>query len=91
MALLAQKIHIDKMTNKYLVILLKPHKRKEDVPMPTKNSVIIEKYHQWKNLPPLTFDVVGNEDAIGTEEETVPVDEEAATVGMMMIDMDTQS
>ena len=79
------------MMNKQLVILLKPHKRKEYGPVPTKKSVMLEKYHQWKNRPLLTFGVVENEDAIETQEETVLKDEEASAVAMMMIYMGTQS
>ena len=73
------------MTNKQLVILLKPHKLKEDGPMPTDKSIMLENYHQWKNRPPLTFNVVENKDSIYSQEETVPADEEAAAVAMMMI------
>ena len=46
------------MTNKPLKTLLLPLKRKEDSTMPTVKMVMLEKYKQWKDCPPHTFDEI---------------------------------
>ena len=75
--LLASGVELSKMTNKQLLVLLRPLTRKEDGPMPTVKKVMLERYEQWKNRPLLTFDqvheAVNNDDSESDDTETTSI------------------
>ena len=92
------KTDITKMSNKHLLILLKPLKRKEDGPMPTKKNTMLQKYNEWKHRTPLTFHEFSDEsvvaqdhDANGIEDPTTVQakfdDDDTAAVAQMMMEM----
>jgi hypothetical protein len=80
------------MTDKQLLTLLRPLKRKEDGAMPNAKCQMIEALVAWCDRPPLTFDAgvnepVCGEDAPGLVEATGDEDEAAAAAAAAMMTM----
>ena len=84
---LASGVTLDKMTNKQLLALLRPLKRKGDKAMPTTKRDRIARYNETKHRPPLTFDsvaeiVINNE---SDHEETMQDDIDEAAEAMLFL------
>ena len=96
-------VDITKMSNKNLLVLLKPLKRKDDGPMPTKKQAMLQKYNEWKHRPPLTFDDNINDEielqtvvpmhdttvdsTTDTTDEAASNEDDTAAVAQMMLEM----
>ena len=96
-------VDVTKMSNKNILVLLKPLKRKNDGPMPTVEKAMLKKYDEWKHRPPLTFDdeiddeielqTIVNEhnttvdSTTDTTDEPVLNEDDTAAVAQMMMDM----
>ena len=44
-------VDVTKISNKNILVLLKPLKRKDDGPMPTVKKAMLQKYDEWKHRP----------------------------------------
>ena len=93
-AVLASGIDIVKMTNKQLLIIIRPLKRKEDGALPSVKKVMLQKYEEWKMRPPPTFEdeeevsfLTSNEEDITTDdnENSFLMAEEAAVANAMIL------
>ena len=96
----ATPVEVSKISNKNILVLLKALKRKDDGAMPTVKKAMLQKYNEWKDRPPLTFneidDEIGHETVIN-EDNTAAIDittdkpvfnkDDTAAVAQMMMEM----